>query len=144
LGGVVSDGAGTTVSVTTGKLEEERRATDGAAEPRGGGDGVGQIAGRTAIVTLVVVGILVAALVLWKGRIVVALLFSAMIVAAAVRPSVEWLVRKRVPRGVGVVLHYAVLGAFLAVGLWLVVPAAADQVQAALGDQHQLRQAARG
>jgi hypothetical protein len=33
--------------------------------------------------------------------------------------------------------------AIIGVGLWLVVPAAADQVQAALGDQHPLRQEAR-
>src|SRR4029079_8839177 len=32
--------------------------------------------------------------------------------------------------------------ALVAVGLWFVVPAATDQVQAALGPQHQLRQAA--
>jgi predicted PurR-regulated permease PerM len=41
------------------------------------------------------------------------------------------------------VLHYAALAAVLAVGLWLVVPAASDQVEAALGDQHLLRQEAR-
>ena len=45
--------------------------------------------------------------------------------------------------GIGVVLHYAALLALVAVGLWFVVPAATDQVEAALGPQHQLRQAAR-
>ena len=106
-----------------------------------------RFAGRVAVATLVVTGILTAAVVVWEARLVVALLLSAIILAAALRPSVERLAgslgRKGVPRGVGVVAHYAVLVAILAVGLWFVVPAATDQVQAALGDQHQLRQEAR-
>ena len=55
---------------------------------------------RSAIVTLVVVGIVVAALAVWKLRLVVGLLFSAMIIAAALRPSIEWLARRRVPPAV--------------------------------------------
>ena len=107
-----------------------------------------RFAGRVAVATLVVTGILTAAVVVWEARLVVALLLSAIILAAALRPSVERLAGIRlagrgVPRGVGVVAHYAVLVAILAVGLWFVVPAATDQVQAALGDQHQLRQEAR-
>jgi predicted PurR-regulated permease PerM len=111
---------------------------DGAREP-----GLGRFAGRVAIATLVVVGIVVAAAVVWEARLVLALLFTAIILAAALRPGVDRLAALRIPRGVGVVLHYAVLVAILAVGLWLVVPAATDQVQAALGDQHRLRQEAR-
>jgi predicted PurR-regulated permease PerM len=115
-----------------------------ATVERPGDGGMSRLAGRVAVTTLVVVGILVAALVLWEARLVVALLFSAIIIAAALRPSVDWLARRHVPRGIGVVLHYAVLAAIVAVGLWLVVPAAIDQVDAALGTPHQLRQAARG
>jgi predicted PurR-regulated permease PerM len=112
------------------------------ADGEDGGD-LSRFAGRVAIATLVVAGILVSALFLWQARLVVALLLSAVILAAALRPGVEWLATRRVPRGLGVVLHYAVLVAILAVGLWFVVPAAIDQVDAALGDQHQLRQEAR-
>ena len=89
---------------------------------------------RTATVTLVALGIVVAALALWKIRIVIALVFLGFIVAAAMRPGVEWLqLRARVPRTVGVVVHYAVIGGLLALFLWLVVPRAIDQVQQAVG-----------
>ena len=115
----------------------------GPPDQRVDGSELPRFAGRVAIATLVVAGILVAALVVWEARLVVALLFSAIILAAALRPGVDRLAERGVPRGVGVVLHYAVLVAILAVGLWFVVPAATDQVQAALGDQHQLRQEAR-
>jgi predicted PurR-regulated permease PerM len=96
-------------------------------------------AGRVAIATLVVAGILVAAVLLWEARIVVALMLSAIILAAALRPGVDWLASHRVPPGIAVAIHYVALLGLIAVGLWLVVPAAVDQVQAALGDQHQLR-----
>ena len=102
-----------------------------------------RFAGRVAIATLVVAGILVAVVVVWEARLVVALLFTAIILAAALRPGVEWLAVRRVPRGVGVILHYAVLVAAIAAALWFVVPAATDQVQAALGNKHELRQEAR-
>ena len=81
------------------------------------------------------------ALALWKLRLLIALLFLAFIVAAAMRPGVEALNRRRVPRGVGIAAHYLVLAGF-ALLLWLVVPRAVDQVQAALGGD-QLRAEAR-
>jgi len=128
--------------VTAGKLELEERAPDADLEEPNGDD-LSRFAGRIAVATLVAAGILVGVLVLWTARLVVALLFTAIILAAALRPGVDWLAGRGVPRGVGVVAHYAVLVAILGVGLWLVVPAASDQVEAALGNQHELRQAAR-
>jgi predicted PurR-regulated permease PerM len=50
------------------------------------------------------------------------------------RPSVEALQRRRVPRGVGILLHYAVLAAAVGLLLWAVVPRAVTQIQDALGD----------
>ena len=47
-----------------------------------------------------------------------------------------------VPRGLGVILHYAVLVALIARRPLVPRAGTTDQVQAALGDQHQLRQAA--
>ncbi len=98
-----------------------------------------QTARRAAVATLVAGGIVVLALALWKLRLVVALLFAAAIIAAAMRPGVEWLYRRRIPRVVGVLLHYAVLLAIVAGALWLIVPRALDQVDTALspsGKQH--------
>ena len=65
-----------------------------------------QTARRAAVATLVVIAIVVAALALWKIKVVVALIFIGFIVAAAMRPGVDWLARHRIPRGAGVLIHY--------------------------------------
>jgi predicted PurR-regulated permease PerM len=91
-----------------------------------------QTAKRAAVMTLVVVGIVVAILALWKLRLVVALLFSAMIIAAAMRPSIDWLARRRVPPPAGLALHYLALVGAVAVALAFAVPAALHQVDRAL------------
>ena len=88
---------------------------------------------KAFVAALIGVGVVVLALALWKLRIVIALLFLAFIIAAAMRPSVEWLGRRRVPRGVAILAHYAVLLGLLALVLWTVVPRAVDQVDNALG-----------
>src|SRR5579862_6597214 len=90
---------------------------------------------RAAVVTLVAIGLIALALALWKLRLVVGLVFAAMIVAAAIRPGVDWLGRHRVPRVAGVLLHYAVLIGAIAVGLAFAVPAARHQVAHALSPQ---------
>jgi predicted PurR-regulated permease PerM len=61
------------------------------------------------------------------------LLFFAFIIAAAMRPGIEWLRGRGVPRGVGLLLHYLGLFALVGLFLWIVVPRAVNQVQAALG-----------
>lgn len=93
---------------------------------------MGSTARRVAIATLVVLGIVVAALALWKIRIVIALVFLGVIVAAAMRPGIDWLhSRARIPRGLGIVIHYLVLLGLVGLVLWLAVPRAIDQVQQA-------------
>ena len=91
-----------------------------------------ETAKRAAIVTLVVVGIVVASLAIWKLRLVVGLLFSAMIIAAALRPSIDWLEQRRVPKPLGLALHYLALVGAVAVALAFAVPAARHQVDHAL------------
>jgi predicted PurR-regulated permease PerM len=88
---------------------------------------------KALVAALVVVAVVVLALALWKLRLVIALLFLALIIAAAMRPSVEWLQRRRVPGGVAILAHYAVLVGVIALLLWAVVPRAVDQVDNALG-----------
>jgi predicted PurR-regulated permease PerM len=95
---------------------------------------MGGTARKAAISTLVALAIVVGALALWKIRIVIALLFLGFVIASAMRPSVEWLhQRARVPRSVGVVVHY--LGFLAAIGLflYLVVPVAMMQIDHAIG-----------
>jgi predicted PurR-regulated permease PerM len=102
---------------------------------------------KAATATIVAVAIVVLALALWKIRIVIALLFLGFVIASAMRPSVEELYRRaRVPRSVGVVLHY--LGFLAAIGLflYLIVPVAITQIDHAIGtvptSQSQLHHAA--
>ena len=92
-----------------------------------------ETAKRTFLAALIVLTVVVAALALWKLRLLLALLFLAFIVAASMRPSVEALRRRGVPRGIGIALHYLAIAGFFALLLWLVVPIAVDQVQAAVG-----------
>jgi predicted PurR-regulated permease PerM len=95
-----------------------------------------ETARRAFVVTLVVGSVLVLGLALWKLKILIALLFLAFIIAAAMRPGVEALRRRRIPRGIGVLIHYAVLLGIVGLLLWLVVPRAIDQVQSALGEEN--------
>jgi predicted PurR-regulated permease PerM len=95
---------------------------------------MGGTARRAATATLVAIAIVVAALALWKIRVVLALLFLGFVIASAMRPSVEWLYRRaRVPRSVGVVIHYLGFLAALTLFLYLIVPVAITQIDHAIG-----------
>jgi predicted PurR-regulated permease PerM len=63
---------------------------------------------------------------------VVALLLTAVTISAAMRPGVEWLAARRVPRALGVLLHYFVLLGLVALFLALAVPRLTNEVEAAL------------
>ena len=91
-----------------------------------------ETAKRAAIATLVVGGIVVLALALWQLKLLAALLFFAFILAAAMRPTVELLATRGIPRGAGIGLHYLVLLGLIAGFLWAVVPRAIDQVDTAI------------
>jgi predicted PurR-regulated permease PerM len=93
---------------------------------------VKETARRAAVVTLVGGAIVVLALALWKLRLVLGLLFFAVIISAALRPSIEWLARHRVPKPAGLAAHYLGLLAAIAVGMAFAVPAALHQVNHAL------------
>ncbi len=93
-----------------------------------------ETAKRAALATLVVGGVVVLALALWKIRLLVALLFFAFIIAAAMRPGIEALRRRGVPRAAGVAIHYLGFFALLAGLLWLVVPRATEQISKAVGE----------
>src|SRR5919107_1255980 len=107
---------------------------------------MGETARRALVAALVFVGVVALALALWKVRLLIALLFLAFVVSAAMRPGVESLKRRGVPRAVGVAVHYLAFLGFVALLLWLVVPRAIDQIGAALGggvptSQEELRNA---
>jgi predicted PurR-regulated permease PerM len=94
---------------------------------------MGDTARRAFVGTLVAVAVVALAIALWKLKIVIALVFLGFIVAAAMRPGVDRLAERRVPRPVGVALHYLAVAAAIALLLWLVVPRAIDQVNEAIG-----------
>jgi predicted PurR-regulated permease PerM len=95
---------------------------------------MGGTARRAATATIVAVAIVIAALALWKIRIVLALLFLGFVIASAMRPSIDWLNRRaRIPRSVGVVIHYLGFLAAIALFLYLIVPVAITQIDHAIG-----------
>src|SRR6059058_1801130 len=104
-----------------------------------------ETAKRVALGTLIVIALVAVTLALWKLKLVIALIFLGFILAAAMRPGIDGLHRRGVPRSLGLVLHYLALAGLIALFLWIVVPRAVDQVQNALGGttKAQIHQAAR-
>jgi predicted PurR-regulated permease PerM len=94
---------------------------------------MGDTARKSFVATTVAVAVVAGALALWHLKLLVALLLLAFVIAAAMRPGVEWLQRHRVPRGFGVAIHYLGLGILIGLLLWLIVPQALTQIQHALG-----------
>jgi len=92
-----------------------------------------ETARKTFVITIVAVGVIALVLALWKLKLLLALVFFGFVIAAAMRPGIEALARWRVPRPLGLALHYVGLAAFIALLLWLVVPRAVDQVGEAIG-----------
>jgi predicted PurR-regulated permease PerM len=94
---------------------------------------VGEIARKSFVATTVAVAVIVLALALWHLKVLVALLLLAFIISAAMRPGIEALHRRHVPRAAGVALHY--IGFLVVIGLllWLIVPRAIDQISEAVG-----------
>jgi predicted PurR-regulated permease PerM len=91
-----------------------------------------ETARRSFLAALIVVGVVVAAIALWKLRILIALLFLAFTISAAMRPGVEALHRRRIPRGFGIAFHYVGLVAAIGLLLYFVIPSAVDQIQEAV------------
>jgi predicted PurR-regulated permease PerM len=94
---------------------------------------MGETAKRAAVATLVVIAMVAGALALWKLKIVIALVFLGITIAAAMRPGIERLRELRVPRGGGLLIHYIGLFGLVALLIWLAVPRALTQVESALG-----------
>ena len=82
-----------------------------------------------AVSALVILGIAVVSVGIWKLRLVVALVFLGFVLASAMRPGIEALERRRVPQAVGVAIHYLAIVGLIALVAWLVVPRALGQVE---------------
>jgi predicted PurR-regulated permease PerM len=98
----------------------------------------GETARRALVTALVVLAVVIGALALWKLKVLLALLFASITISAAMRPGVEWLHKHRVPRALGVMIHYVILLGLVALFLSFVVPDMLSQVQAAMGGNHKI------
>jgi predicted PurR-regulated permease PerM len=88
---------------------------------------------RVAKATAAALAVIGLAVGVWQVRSVLILLLLAVTLAAAIRPSVEWLRRHRVPQSLAILLHFVCVGAVVALVLWLAVPPALHQIAHALG-----------
>src|SRR5215208_2859847 len=87
---------------------------------------------RAFVASAIFVGVVAAALALWKLKLLIALVFFGFVIAAAMRPGVELLHRFRIPRAAAVLLHYAALLGLIALVLYFVVPTAQTQISEAV------------
>jgi predicted PurR-regulated permease PerM len=111
-------------------LQQDAQATPARDETR---VPLGDTAKRAAVATLVVIAIVASALALWKLKVIIALVFLGVTIAAAMRPGIDRLADWHVPRPVGLLVHYVALFGLVALLLWLAVPRALSQVESALG-----------
>jgi predicted PurR-regulated permease PerM len=79
-----------------------------------------------------VIGVTVVALGLWRLRSLVVLLLLAITLAAAMRPGVEALRRRRVPESLAIFIFFALGLGVIGVFFWLAVPPALHQLHEAL------------
>src|SRR5437899_5658107 len=69
---------------------------------------------------------------LWKVRSIVILLLLALTFAAAMRPGVDWLRRRRVPEPLAILFFFLLVLGVVGVFFWLAVPPALHQLGQAL------------
>lgn len=68
---------------------------------------------RLAWFTVVVLGTLTAAFLFWEFRAAVVLFIGSLVIAATVRPVVDWFAARRLPRGLALLFAYAVFVGFI-------------------------------
>jgi predicted PurR-regulated permease PerM len=87
---------------------------------------------RALVASVIFVGVVVAALALWKLKLLIALVFFGFVIAAAMRPGVDLLNRYGLPRVAAVLLHYAALLGLIGLLFYFVVPTAQTQITEAV------------
>jgi predicted PurR-regulated permease PerM len=89
-----------------------------------------------------VVLILIGLALLWLLKDVVAILFMALLLAALIDPFADWFAKRKIPRGISVLIVYAILLGIAALALILVIPPVVSQVQQLIGNFAQTYEAA--
>lgn len=79
---------------------------------------------------LKIIGITAVILLLWVLREIVAIVFLAILLAALIDPFADWFAKRHIPRGLSVIIVYAVLAMIVTLVSLLLVPAFATQGKA--------------
>jgi predicted PurR-regulated permease PerM len=98
-----------------------------------------ELARRALVSSLVLLLLVVVALVLWQIRLVVLLFLLAVVIASAMRPGIEALRERGIPRGVGIAVHYVTLAALVGALLLFAVPRALSEVRGAISSLPETR-----
>lgn len=98
-----------------------------------------EMARRALVSSLVLLLLVILALALWKIRLVILLFLLAVVIASAMRPGVDALRGRGVPRGLGIAIHYVALAGLVAVLLFFAVPRALTEVQGAVSSLPETR-----
>ena len=78
--------------------------------------------------TFTIIGILLLAYVLYQVKNLLIIFFVALFFSAALDPAIDWLENKRLPRGIGVILIYAVLLSLVIIVIGSMVPVIVKQI----------------
>lgn len=98
-----------------------------------------EMARRALVSSLVLLLLVTLALAVWRIRLVVLLFLLAVVIASAMRPGVESLRQRGIPRGIGIAAHYAAVAALVGVLLLFAVPRALSEVQGAISSLPETR-----
>ena len=98
-----------------------------------------EMARRALVSSLVLLLLVILALALWEIRLVILLFLLAVVIASAMRPGVEALRQRGIPRGVGIAVHYAALVALVGALLFFALPRALSEVQGAISSLPETR-----
>src|SRR6476619_8537444 len=118
----------------------EGRTRESAPASASGAD----VARTAAKATAAGVAVVAIAFGLWKVRSIIILLLLALTFAAAIRPGVEWLTRRRVPESVAILVFFVGTLGVLGLFFWLAVPPALHQLGHALNQPDASGVAAQG
>src|SRR5947208_15758000 len=92
------------------------------------------VAGAAAKATAAGVVVVALAFGLWKVRSIIILLLLALTFAAAIRPGVEWLRRRRVPESLAILFFFVLGLGTISLFFWLLVHPEIHQVEHALNE----------
>ena len=83
---------------------------------------------QVVLATVFVVCVFLTFWLLYRMRIVLFLFFVAIVIGTAIRPTVEWLHRRGVPRAAGIIIIYILIAGLLTGFFAMVLPLLAEQV----------------